>query len=457
MPIKSIKKKISDALTRTRQRAKRLENTLNQKDKLIEDLKKKNEKLEKENEKLKDELKAARKPPAWVKENKSKAEDAKPAKKKGPKIGHKPNKRRAPPVAEQEIQIIPLACQGCDSKLPEPSKWHSHTQIDIPKITEPIITTFRTGWSWCSECKKHVSINDKLGNTLYGPRLHAYVCYLKFKMGLTLGKIEKLIKDQYGLWLSTGQLSEMIGRTADRLESNWNELKSSLSEQDHLHADETGWRIDGNNGWLWSFANEDVSFYTIENSRGQKVVEKVLGKTFSGVLVSDFYNGYAAIECRKQKCWPHLLRDLKEAEEKASNKGELTRYLKRVKRYFERGKSLQALFKKGKKVDKRLARLKTDTQKWADRPQSHPDLRRISKRLHKYRDELFTFVKTGTDPTNNFAEREVRPAVLMRKISYCNRSEDGARRQAILMSTIKTAEKRGQNFVETTTEQLTLH
>ena len=234
MPIKSIKKKISDALTRTRQRAKRLENTLNQKDKRIRDLEEKVEKLRKENEKLKDDLKAARKPPAWVKENKSTSDNANPGKKKGPKKGHKPNKRRAPPPAQQDVEIIPLTCQTCEGELPEPGKWHEHTQIDIPKIAEPIITTFRTGWAWCSCCNKYVSIKDKLANTLYGPRLHAHICYLKFKMGLTLGKIQRLVDDQYGLWISTGHLSEMIARTADRLESNWEDLKSSLSNQGHL-------------------------------------------------------------------------------------------------------------------------------------------------------------------------------------------------------------------------------
>src|SRR5690606_18948981 len=121
---------------------------------------------------------------------------------------------------------------------------------------KPIITTFHTGWSWCACCDKYISVNDKLANTLYGPRLHAHVSYLKFKMGLTLGKIQKLIDEQFGLWISTGHLSEMISRTADKLQPAWDDLKTSLRDQSHLHADETGWRIDGDNGWLWSFANE---------------------------------------------------------------------------------------------------------------------------------------------------------------------------------------------------------
>ena len=87
----------------------------------------------------------------------------------------------------------------------------------------------------------------------------------------------------------------------------------------------------------------------------------------------------------------------------------------------------------------------------------HPELKRLSKRLIKYRDELYVFIKTGVDATNNAAEREVRPAVLMRKMSYGNRSDQGAENQAILMSMIRTATKRGLNFTQFATDHLTRH
>lgn len=454
MSLNKIKTIVSNALKRTRQKVKRLEEALGHKEKEIRDLREKIDRLQKENEKLKDELKAAHKPPPWAKPNKSRAENAKPKNKKGPKVGHKPNKRQKPPEPHQQVDITPLACPGCDHKLPRPTKWHEHTQIDIPMIADPIVTIFKIGWSWCVFCNKYVSVNDKLANTLYGPRLHAYAAYLKFKLGATLGKIKSLIQDQYGLAISTGALSQMIARTARGLEGEWENLKTALLDQRYLHADETGWRIDGDNGWLWSFANQDLSFYTIEDSRGQKVVEKVLGKSYGGTLISDFYSAYNAIDCEKQKCWPHLLREVHDLTERYPNNGEISAYLNRLRYLFERGKHLQLNFKAGVNIDKPLARLKGDTQRWAERRHGHPDLKRLSRRLLKYRRELYTFIKAGTDPTNNFAEREVRPAVLMRKTSYGNRSDAGARTQAILMSVIRTAEKRGQNFVEQTAKHL---
>jgi len=277
-------------------------------------------------------------------------------------------------------------------------------------------------------------------------------------MGMTLGKIQSFIREQYCLEISTGELSEMIKRVASRYEAAWQDIKTSLLEQPHLYADETGWRIDGDNGWLWSFANKDLSFYIIDRSRGQHVVNEVLGETYNGVLITDFYGAYNAIDCDKQKCWVHLCRDLKELKEKFLKNREIEVFADRIKAFYNRAIKLQASFKDGQNIEKQLERLKNDTLRWAGRKHRHKDLKRLAKRIHKYRGELYTFIKSGADPTNNFGEREIRPAVLMRKTSYCNRSENGAKNQSILMSVIRSVEKQGLNFVESATEHMqTLH
>ena len=88
-------------------------------------------------------------------------------------------------------------------------------------------------------------------------------------------------------------------------------------------------------------------------------------------------------------------------------------------------------------------------------PPNNKDLKRLSKRLIKYRREMFTFVKTEVEPTNNNAEREIRPAVLMRKTSYGNRSERGAKTQAVLMSVIRTCAKQNTGFLGFAVNHLT--
>jgi len=221
-----------------------------------------------------------------------------------------------------------------------------------------------------------------------------------------------------------------------------------------LHADETGWRQDGRNFWLWSFTNDYLSFYSIDKSRSQAVVRRILGETFDGVLITDFYGGYNAIECAKQKCWVHLLRELRELKDKYNGNKEIIAFAKRLKTFFHRGVALALAEAGDQDITKRLRRLGDDTHRFATLSHQHEELQRLAKRLIKYRSELYTFIERGGDATNNNAEREIRPAVLMRKTSYGNRSPQGSRNQEILMTGVRTCAKRGINFVETVAEHL---
>jgi hypothetical protein len=326
--------------------------------------------------------------------------------------------------------------------------------VDIPKLSPTVTTKYSVGWSWCKKCNKLVGPKNRLKATKYGPNLHASVAYWKFGLGLTLGKIQTLLKAQYSLEMSTGVLSGMLTRCSKWLEDSYEDIKTSLMDQSHLHADESGWRQDGRNFWLWSFSNNYLSFYSIEKSRGQDVVRNILGKTFDGVLISDFYGSYNEIDSAKQRCWVHLLRELRELKEKYKGNREIVTFSRRIKLFFHRSVALALSHASGQDINKRLIRLEDDTHKFAMQAHKQEDLVRLGKRIIKYRRELYTFVTRGVDPTNNNAEREIRPAVLMRKTSYGNRSKQGSRNQEILMTGVRTCAKRGINFVESVSEHL---
>ena len=226
-------------------------------------------------------------------------------------------------------------------------------------------------------------------------------------------------------------------------------------EQKSLYADESGWRNGGDNWWLWSFSNRNLTYYVLDKTRSVKVVEKTLGESYGGTLITDFYAAYDKIDCAKQKCWTHLLRELRELKVKYPKSKEIKQFSQRLKRLYKRGTALEELFGSGVDITKRLGRLQIDTENGALKKHRHHELKRLAKRLWKYRKELYVFVENAeVDATNNRAEREQRPAVLLRKISYCNRSAQGAKNQAILMSSIRTAEKQGNNFIEMATEHL---
>ena len=420
----------------------------------VEELRRRVVELEKENSQLKEEIKHLQKP-KWVKPNKKSAGKEAPNK-LGPKKGHKANPRKSvEQKPDQEVVWVPELCPEGSGPLPWPSKWHEHTQIDIPVIQNFIVTKHVVGWSYCSGCKKyHGAVHEKLSKAKYGPNLHAYVAYLKFDLGLTLGKIQRMLRAQYNLTISTGVLSEMVTRCGQKFKSEYVEMKKDLTKTSHLHADETGWRNGGINEWLWSFSNENISVYVIEPSRAQKVVRDVLGDAYGGILVSDFYGGYNKISCRKQKCWTHLLRELHVLKEKHPDDREVQYFKIRLQRFFERANRLKENFLAGQDVDSQIKRLETNTLVFLTKTYSHKKLNTLVKRMTKYYFELFTFIKSAVPATNNPAEREIRPAVLMRKTSYCNRSEIGKQTQAILMSLIATSKKKNRNFMSYASDRL---
>jgi hypothetical protein len=216
-----------------------------------------------------------------------------------------------------------------------------------------------------------------------------------------------------------------------------------------LHADETGWRVNGRSHWLWCFTTRDLTFYIIDRSRGSPALKRVFQKEFAGVLVTDFWSAYNAVVCaRKQKCLPHLLRDLKRTQHYHKPGGDWPAFSKRLKRLIrdairlsKRRRELSA-----ERFASRRSRLERRLQELLVWPWEGRHARRLVKRLRRHRSELFTFLDYPEVPSdNNHGERQIRPAVIVRKNSYANGSEDGAETQAVLMSVFRTLKQRGHN------------
>ena len=183
-------------------------------------------------------------------------------------------------------------------------------------------------------------------------------------------------------------------------------------------------------------------------------MQDILGDSYGGILVSDFYGAYNKIQCRKQKCWTHLLRELHVLKEKLPEDREVKYFALRLKRFFDRANKLKEKYLLKQDIDTNIKRLETDTILFLSKTFQNKKLQTLIKRMTKYYCELYTFIKTNVPATNNPAEREIRPAVLMRKTSYCNRSEEGKEAQAILMSVINTSKKNNRNFMNYASDRL---
>ena len=218
-----------------------------------------------------------------------------------------------------------------------------------------------------------------------------------------------------------------------------------------LHADETGWRVAGVTHWLWCFTSRTVTYYMIDRSRGEPALKKFFLEMFEGTLVTDFWGPYEKVKAAfKQKCFVHLFRELKKVDLRNNSPGwgvfreKLKRLLRDALRLQKRQDvSEEEYASRRALLDSRLGEIYEGA--WEDR-----DARRLAKRLRKYRSELFVFLgQPGVSADNNHGEREIRPAVIIRKNSLCNRSQNGADMQAVLMSVYRTLKLRGLNPIQT--------
>ncbi len=232
-------------------------------------------------------------------------------------------------------------------------------------------------------------------------------------------------------------------------------LQTQLRQSEVVHADETGWKVGGHPAWLWVFTNEQCSLYVIDPHRDHDVVERMLGQDFAGVLITDCFLAYDPLTYDKSKCVGHLLRRCDMLVE--SGNASAIHFSAQAGCLFRGALKLKerkaTLSEHGYRVA--CGRLEAAFDRLLTRHYRQADTARFAKLLRKQRPYLFTFLYVdAVAPTNNAAERELRPAVIIRKTNGCNRSSSGATAHAILSSVIRTARKHEHDFVDLTKRML---
>jgi len=259
----------------------------------------------------------------------------------------------------------------------------------------------------------------------------------------------RVLEDLCGLRVSAGALALAAQRVAHRLSPEVASIREAIRGSPAVNVDETGWRVGGRNNWLWAFVTETLTLYRVAPSRAGRIAAEELGKEFGGVVVADFFGAYNKLSCEQQKCIVHLLRELRECAKK-NNTAEYAAFRKKLKRVI--ADAVRLAGREDYDPDKneslvwrlhdRLAALGAGEYK-------NPDCRRIAKRLRKHEANLFTFLfhPGVVTPDNNRAERAIRPAVVIRKISGGSRTPNGANATADLMSLSQTCRLNGASFV----------
>ncbi len=422
----------------------------------IKQLRKENEKLKVENEDLKGKLGLPRKdsenssiPPALDK--KPKIEKAE-CRKMGPPVGHtgvkRENKREPDVVIFEKIK----RCKGCGSEIESNSeRYESHIIYEMPPIKLVVIEIRRQRDS-CNICGREIIADNPVGireNQVFGLNFEIFLTMMKERYNVSYEKVKELVKDLCNENISDGLIDNIRERVSNGLKGEYEGIKEDIRKSEVVGCDETGWRVEGKNGWMWIFQNKNASYYKIDEHRSSEVVKEVLGEKYDGTIVSDFFSAYGLIESKKkQKCLAHLLRDINYGEEVEEGSETFSKEIKEViKSAIELSKERENIIEETYKekaidIEKRFSNCleKEVTLKVNER---------LKKRLIKHREEIFPFLYDSKIPfDNNASEQDIRKIVIKRKVSNGSRSMEGAKRTAIIYSVIETIRKRGGDVLE---------
>ena len=368
-------------------------------------------------------------------------------KKPGAKPGHAGSRRKTPEKIDERVEHRLEACPCCGGELQRCKRSRTRIIEDLPQEITPVVTEHTIHRDYCPSCKKHVEpvVADAMPNATLGHHVVALSSWFHYGLGVTIGQVRDILGSHLHTDITAGGLLDGWQRLAETLFPWYEQIGREARAGAVLHADETGWRVAGETYWLWCFCNHRCCYYLIDQSRGLPALQKFFIEAFNGTLVTDFRGPYDSV-CAgdHQRCLPHLLRELFKVDEHHDST-EWKAFSKQLKRLVRDGIRMrkredftpERYASRIHLIHRRLCRL-------ADAEYDDPDTARLGKRISKYRDQLFTFLDTpGVPPDNNHGERQIRPAVIIRKNSLCNRSEQGAATQAILMSIYRTLKLRG--------------
>lgn len=369
------------------------------------------------------------------------------ARRPGAKAGHAGSRRRTPQRIDRKIEHRLDICPCCGGPLQRCKRTRTRIIEDIPQEITPVVTEHTLHRDYCPACKKHVEpvVVDAMPAAALGHQVMALSSWFHYGLGVTISQVQEILCCHLQTELTAGGLIDGWHRLADCLYPWYEQIGKEARAGAVLHADETGWRVAGQTHWLWCFCNAQCCYYMIDSSRGSPALQKFFIEAYRGTLVTDFWAAYDNVwsgDC--QKCLGHLLRELVKVDEH-NGTTQWRCFSKQLKRLVRDGLRLRKRsdFDVGRYAS-RIQLINQRLWKLADATYEDADANRLAQRLARYRDSLFTFLDTpGVPPDNNHAERMVRPAVIIRKNSLCNRSEQGAATQGVLMSIYRTLKLRG--------------
>ena len=442
------------------------------------------EPLRKENARLRQQSQALKEQIAWLRNSLTEARraskrQAAPFSKGPPKAhpkppGRKPGKnygrkaRRPVPDHVDETYDAPLGpcCPHCGSEDVEQLRVVDQYEEEIPRVT-PRRRRFRIGVGRCRRCRRRVQgrhplqTSDAIGaaNVHLGPRAKALVADLSKHVGMSFGKLSRILRTNFSLSVTRGGLSQIADRVAKALAPTYDALVKQVQSAAVAAGDETGWKVGGELAWLWVVVTRHVTVYRIMEGRGFDEARTILGADFDGTLVRDGWAPYRRFElATHQTCiGGHLIRRCQENLETAQ--AGAARLPHAVLRIFQRALYLRDHWVEHPPTPHGRAThvgiITSAMDRLLDWTPTDDENYKLIKHLLNERNALFTFLKDPCVPaSNHWAEQALRPAVVTRKIWGGNRTWRGAETQWILTTTFRTCEQQGVDPESTITDVL---
>lgn len=373
--------------------------------------------------------------------------------KPGGQPGHEGTTRPLVPrdKVDEVFKIHPSRCKGCrrslsgEQALPNPRR---HQVAEIPEI-RPRVTEFVCFSAECPDCKEVTTAELPEGapSTCFGPNLRAFIVTMCGRFRMSRREVKEFCAEALGLDISVGTIDNICRGVAELLEEPAEEIRESTQQEPVVHCDESGWRQRGKKHWIWVVASSLSVYFLIAGHRGSEVARRMLGG-FDGYVVTDRWSGYSFLNAdRRQVCWAHLKRDFQRIVDRGGigrpfgEAGlELTKELFGIWHRHKTGEvGRQAMQAAMEDVERRLGVLLAEGLESGDKK-----VMGFAKKLMAIEPALFNFARhCGVEPTNNHAERVLRPVVLWRKGSFGTSSDAGSRFVARMMTVVMTARLRG--------------
>ena len=377
---------------------------------------------------------------------------------------------RKPPSPEEvtgppaEVSVTTDACPGCGGRLQHERVDVAHV-TDIPPIPQPVVTEYRVQVCRCMSCGKQVRgrhpdvAPDQYGASAHrvGSRAMAAAHVLHYGVGVPVRKVPTVLKVLTGVEVSQSALTQdALRRARGAVGSAYERLRASVKDSRAVHTDDTGWRVGGEPAFLMAFETDEATVYQVRPRHRNEEVREVVPSEYRGVMVTDrgrSYDSRTLADVRQQKCLAHVLRSISNVVE--TKKGRGRTFGNHLKGLLREAMELWQAYHRGEAVDfaGQADRLRRQVAyHLRDRPMTDPGNWTLQNELgwHNDRGNLLRFLDDPSiEPTNNRAERALRPAVIARKVSQCSKNTQGADAFAAFTSVLRTLARNGdQSLVE---------